>query len=53
MRIGGHATLFRGGDRKGELFQTLPPALMAIHKRLKVALDPAAVLNPGRLYPDL
>ncbi len=53
MRIGGHATLFRGGIRRDELFQTLPPALMAIHKRLKVALDPAAVLNPGRLYPDL
>jgi glycolate oxidase FAD binding subunit len=51
--IGGHATLFRGGDRKGELFHTLPSALMAIHKRLKAALDPAGVLNPGRLYPDL
>ena len=52
-RAGGHATLFRGGDRKGAVFQPLTPALMKIHRNLKKALDPAGVLNPGRLYPDL
>jgi glycolate oxidase FAD binding subunit len=50
---GGHATLFRGGDRSGGVFHPLPPALMKLHRNLKQAFDPAGVLNPGRLYPDL
>jgi glycolate oxidase FAD binding subunit len=49
----GHATLFRGGDRQGEVFQPLSAALMTVHKRLKQALDPAGILNSGRLYPEL
>ncbi len=48
---GGHATLFRHGERRGEVFHPLPPALLALHKRLKAAFDPDGVLNPGRLYP--
>jgi glycolate oxidase FAD binding subunit len=47
---GGHATLFRGAGPGEEVFQPLSPALLEIHKRLKAALDPAGVLNPGRLY---
>ncbi len=50
---GGHATLFRGGDRRGEMFHPLPPALAALHRRLKQAFDPQRILNPGRLYSDL
>ena len=50
---GGHATLFRGGDRKGEVFQPLPPVLMGWHQRLKRAFDPNGILNPGRLYADM
>ena len=50
-RAGGHATLFRGGDRRS-VFQPLPPALMKLHRNLKKAFDPAGILNPGRLYPD-
>ena len=50
---GGHATLFRGGDRSGEVFQPLPGPLLALHRNLKHAFDPAGILNPGRLYPDL
>jgi glycolate oxidase FAD binding subunit len=49
----GHATLFRGGDRQGEVFQPLPAALMAVHRNLKRALDPAGILNPGRFYAEL
>ncbi len=52
-RSGGHATLFRGGDRSGGVFHPLAPTLMRLHRNLKQAFDPAGVLNPGRLYPDL
>ena len=52
-RSGGHATLFRGGDKSGGVFHPLPPALMKLHRNLKQAFDPAGVLNPGRMYPDL
>jgi glycolate oxidase FAD binding subunit len=24
-----------------------------LHRELKAVFDPAAILNPGRLYPDL
>ena len=49
-RLGGHATLFRGGDRAAGVFHPLRPALMKIHRRLKDAFDPASILNPGRMY---
>ena len=53
VRAGGHATLFRG-DRAGRgVFAPLPPALARIHERLKKAFDPAGILNPGLMYPDL
>ena len=49
-RLGGHATLFRGGDKSIGVFHPLKPALMKIHRRLKEAFDPANILNPGRMY---
>ncbi len=49
---GGHATLFRGGDKATGVFQPLPAALMKLHRNLKQALDPAGVLNPGRMYSE-
>jgi glycolate oxidase FAD binding subunit len=49
-RLGGHATLFRGGDKAVGVFHPLQPALMKIHRRLKDAFDPAHILNPGRMY---
>jgi glycolate oxidase FAD binding subunit len=50
QRAGGHATLFRGGDKSVGVFHPLAPALMKIHRRLKAAFDPAGILNPGRMY---
>jgi glycolate oxidase FAD binding subunit len=52
-RAGGHATLFRGGDKSTGVFQPLAPALMKLHRNLKQAMDPAGIFNPGRLYSDL
>lgn len=46
----GHAILFRGGHRDGDVFHPLPPAIETIHRRLKEAFDPKGILNPGRLY---
>ena len=66
--VGGHANYYGGGPAGqpnlrsggqagdppgGQVFQSLPPALLALHQRLKAALDPSGILNPGRLYPDL
>lgn len=50
---GGHATLFRGGDKSVGVFQPLAPALMKIHRELKRELDPHGIFNRGRMYPDL
>jgi FAD/FMN-containing dehydrogenase len=52
-RVGGHATLFRGGDKSCGVFTPVSAALMRIHRGLKQSFDPAGVFNPGRLYADL
>ena len=49
---GGHATRFRGEAPEGEAFHPLPVPLMALHRNLKRAFDPAGILNPGRLYGE-
>jgi glycolate dehydrogenase FAD-binding subunit len=49
-RAGGHATLFRGGDKSLGVFHPLKPAILKIHRRLKEAFDPAGILNQGRMY---
>jgi glycolate oxidase FAD binding subunit len=51
-RAGGHATLFRGGDKSGGVFAPLTPALMEVHRRLKQSFDPYGVFNPGRMYSE-
>ncbi|VXB48070.1 glycolate oxidase subunit GlcE [Massilia sp. 9I] len=48
--VGGHATLFRGGDKSAGVFEPLQPALARIHERLKASFDPAHIFNPGRLF---
>ncbi len=54
-QAGGHATLFRGGDRSraSGAFHPLTPPLAALHQKLKQTFDPAGILNPGRLYPGI
>jgi len=52
VKLGGHATLFRGGERTGSVFHPLSPALLALHKRLKNSFDPHNIFNPGQLYPE-
>jgi glycolate oxidase FAD binding subunit len=51
--VGGHATLFRGGDRSGEVFHPLPGPLANLHRRLKNAFDPEHMLNRNRMYQEL
>ena len=48
---GGHATLFRGGDKSPGAFAPLSLPLERIQKQLKAAFDPDGVFNAGRLYP--
>ncbi len=51
-KVGGHATLFRGGDRAGAVFHPLSAPLLVVHRRLKEAFDPHGIFNPGRMYQD-
>ncbi len=52
-QAGGHACLFRNGDREAEIFHPLPAKMLALHHRLKHAFDPHGILNPGRMYKEL
>ena len=51
--VGGHVTVFRGGDRAGEIFQPLSAPLLAIQQRLKASFDPKNIFNRGRIYATL
>ena len=53
QRLRGHATLFRAADKRAGSFAALDPVLMRVHRELKAAFDPAGILNPGRLVPEL
>jgi glycolate oxidase FAD binding subunit len=48
--VGGHATLFRGGDKSVGVFHPLAPGIARIHERLKAEFDPSHIFNPGRTY---
>jgi glycolate oxidase FAD binding subunit len=48
--VGGHAILFKGGERHGEIFHPLPPNLEVLHKRLKSQFDPHNILNRNKMY---
>ncbi|HZW23006.1 glycolate oxidase subunit GlcE [Noviherbaspirillum sp.] len=51
-KAGGHATLFRGGDKSVGVFHPLAPAIAAIHRNLKSTFDPSGIFNRGRMYND-
>ena len=51
-KFGGQANLFKGNNCK-EKFHPLPDATMKIHKNLKNVFDPAGILNPGKMFPEL
>lgn len=48
----GHATLFRGKDRRGDVFQPLTGKLRELNANLKQAFDPFGLFNPNRIYRD-
>ena len=48
--VGGHATLFRGGDGSVDVFQPMAPEAAKIRQRLMESFDPAGIFNPGRMY---
>ena len=50
-QAGGHATLFRGGNKRHGI-QQFSPGLLAVHKKLKRALDPQGMFGPGRIHAD-
>jgi len=51
---GGHAQLYSVGTRTvNNIHQPLESGLFKLHQRLKEAMDPKQILNPGRIYTDL
>jgi glycolate oxidase FAD binding subunit len=52
QRQAGHATLFRHGDRSGEIFHPLHPRVAEIQGKLKQVFDPQGIFNPGRHYAE-
>jgi len=49
-KAGGHVTLFKGGDRMGEVRQSLDSINQKLQLRLKKSFDPKGIFNPGCLY---
>ncbi|HKZ11725.1 MAG TPA: glycolate oxidase subunit GlcE [Rhodanobacteraceae bacterium] len=49
---GGHAMLFRSSARSSDPYHPLPGPLMQLHKRIKAAMDPHGIFNPGRMYTE-
>lgn len=51
-QLGGHAECF-SPDQEVAAFHPISGNILAVNQRFKAALDPAGILNPGRMYPDL
>lgn len=53
-QLSGHASRYAINTQIPEtVFQPLTPTMLALHRRIKNAMDPAHILNPGRLYSEL
>lgn len=52
IALGGYAECF-SSDETVETFHPPGPAQLLIQRKFKAALDPAGILNPGRLYREL
>ena len=52
-RYDGHAVYFRRHGTHENVFHPLKTGLLAIHRQLKTAFDPDAILNPGRMYAEI
>jgi glycolate oxidase FAD binding subunit len=50
--LGGHATLYRNGDKAVGVFTPLSPVIAKIHRNLKAVFDPHGIFNRGRMYSD-
>ncbi len=50
---GGHAILFKNNPGRVEPFHELNPGVLALHRQLKQAFDPAGILNPQRMYAEI
>jgi len=50
-RYGGSVTSYTQGAAQSP-FEPLPARLMHYHQQLKQKLDPHAIFNPGRMYPE-
>lgn len=48
---GGHASVYRGDA--SPRFHPIGESMLALQQRLKRSMDPAGILNPGRIYPEL
>ncbi|MFT5427066.1 MAG: glycolate oxidase FAD binding subunit [Gammaproteobacteria bacterium] len=51
-QVGGHATLFKGGEQDDDIFHPLLPGIQQLHVALKESFDPKRILNRGRLYKE-
>lgn len=49
-KAGGQVSLYRGGDRTGEVMHPQAEPIQALQQRLKASFDPAGIFNPGRVY---
>jgi glycolate oxidase FAD binding subunit len=52
-KLDGSVCVYRGAGVDTEIFQPLNKPMMTLHRSLKSSFDPAGILNPGRIYPDL
>ena len=51
--LGGTASVYRNNNQGGDVFSPLADDLFELHRRIKMVMDPAGILNPGRLYRKL